>query len=299
MQSSTSLTIAPHEATLDNNDAKANVGMSTTMQDSDEKKLKNRMTTKDGDIVLTSSNMEEKEVTQKDAMLEIVPITQRVSDGVPNIAPTTTTYPTTTMTPKVEDIEQEVGWPTLVKGLIKAMIETQKAEVASATMLAIFKPIVEGWATSKIEAKRWKARAEAHMAAAHHHQAELSGHKEALETEIESLERKLEETQNLLQNKTHESKYLLESLRDKDHALETQRLSFNDARLELQSKMEELQRALDQQRALDNDLSQRNKDLAKKAHDVNLALENLRKDSEIIRTEQAHAISNLQSKVIP
>ena len=299
MQSTTSLTIAPHEATLENNDDKANIGMSTTMQNGDEKKLENRMTTKDGDIVFTSSNMEEKEVAQKDARSEVVPITQRVSDGVRDIATTATIYPTMTMTPKVEDIDQEVGWPTLVKGLIKAMIETQKDDVASATMLAIFKPIVEGWTTSKIEAKRWKAHAEAHMAEAHHHRAELSGHKEALETEIESLERKLEETQSLLQNKTRESKDLLESLRIKDHALETQRLYFNNARLELQSKLEELQRALDQQRALDNDLSQRNKDLAKKAHDANLALENLRKDSEIVKSEQAHAISNLQSKVIP
>ena len=298
MQSTTSLTIAPREAILENNDANANIGMSMTMQRSDDKNSKNRIT-KDGDIELTSSSVEEKEVAQKDARLEVVPTTQRVSDGVHDIAPTITTYPTTTMTPIVEDIEQEVGWPTLVKGLIKALIETQKVDAASATMLAIFKPIVEGWATSKIEAKRWKARAVAHMAESHHHQAELSGHKEALETEIESLERKLEETQILLQNKTRESKDLLDSLHTKDHALETERLSFNNARLELQSKMEELQRALDQQRALDNDLSQRNKDLAKKAHDANLALENLQKDSEIVKSEQAQAISNLQSKVIP
>lgn len=138
----------------------------------------------------------------------------RTEDIRSGASPETVAAATASSADDLQALESEAGsvaagWPAVVKGLIRAVVETQRPEGASSMLLAVFTPVVEGWASSRSEARRWKARADAQMSELHRHRSELGGHADALEAEIESLQRRLAASQLLLDARARESHDLM------------------------------------------------------------------------------------------
>eukprot|EP00250_Pteridium_aquilinum_P019262 c24370_g1_i1 orf=179-1099(-) len=87
--------------------------------------------------------------------------------------------------------ETEEGWPMVAKALMLSIMGSQTPTAAVTTILAVFRPMVDGWATARREGKRWRERAEAALAEHHKHKTESGEKHDTLQRQVQDLEEHL------------------------------------------------------------------------------------------------------------
>lgn len=198
-------------------------------------------------------------------------------------------------------VEADGAWPLVTKHLIAAVVASHQPANAATTLLTIFKPIVDGWAASRKEAKRWKERTEAHMAELHRQKSELGQKHESLLSQQQVLELKLAESQGLHKSKTEEAQDLSRSLETKQREWEDHRKAFHSTVTELQKKFvkaeEDAAAAKEAHRKEAEEKKREAEASAKRAQEAKLMHEKFRQEAEEKEKAQAKEITNLGQKI--
>ncbi|MCO5610163.1 hypothetical protein L7F22_064398 [Adiantum nelumboides] len=179
--------------------------------------------------------------------------------------------------PAIHEVEEP--WPFVTKALMVAVIGSQPPAVAAATLLAVFRPLVEGWGDARKESKHWKERAEALIAEHHKHKAELAHKHHTLHDHSQNLQRSLAERER----KVHELESHITTLRSSAASSEKKLAEVEAAKQTLALEAEERKKEADA--------------MAKSAQEAKAACEKFRQEADNKAKAHNAEISALRDKM--
>ncbi|KAH7277596.1 hypothetical protein KP509_39G058500 [Ceratopteris richardii] len=98
----------------------------------------------------------------------------------------------------VQRRQEEHPWELIIKELICTLISNLPTATVAASLVAIFRPVIEGFAVADNESKRVKDRAHVYIAEHHRQSMELTKQNHTLQSKIEALQQSLAEKETKL-----------------------------------------------------------------------------------------------------
>ncbi|KAH7277602.1 hypothetical protein KP509_39G058800 [Ceratopteris richardii] len=116
------------------------------------------------------------------------PATSRTTSATPSIEPSlpmggaASDGPRTIVAP--QRCQDEEPWSLVIKALMQSIMSIQPPSMCGITLLAAFRPVIDGFNSARMESKRWKDRAQATMVEHFKQHKELKDYNSKLQDEL-------------------------------------------------------------------------------------------------------------------
>lgn len=126
--------------------------------------------------------------------------------------------------------ESEEAWSLVARSLMLAVMVSQPPATAANTLLGVFRPMVDGWAATRVEGKRWKEKAELSIHEHHKHRTELAQKHNTLQAEVERLQQSLADSQSKLHEVKPQQSALVAKVSSLENMLTTAQAQARDSK---------------------------------------------------------------------